>query len=142
MRETLALIWRLIFIDIFLDDASIIASCYDARFFLQNPYARTKVIKAFFVRANHGKCKTQESRLSSTSSFNSLFVCVSFKGICLVRLPSKSLFLGADVLCFLLVYNERPSGKNSKGRKLLRFATLFRCLLLIFLFTIWVGKFS
>ena len=63
-------------------------------------------------------------------------------GICLVRLPSKSLFLGAEVLCFLLVYNERPSGKNSKGRKLQRFPTLFRCLLLIFLFTIWVGKFS
>ena len=86
--------------------------------------------------------KTQESCLSSTSSFNSLFVCVFFMGICLVRLPSKSLFLGAEVLCFLLVYNERPSGKNSKGRKLQRFATLFRCLLLIFLFTIWVGKFS
>ena len=51
MRETLALICRSIFIDIFLDDVSIIASCYDARFFLQNPYARTKIIsqdKGFF----------------------------------------------------------------------------------------------
>ena len=44
VRETLALICRLIFIDIFLDDVSIIAPCYDARFFLQNPYARTKII--------------------------------------------------------------------------------------------------
>ena len=63
MRETLALIWRLIFIDIFLDDVSIIASCYNARFFLQNLYAGTKVIKAFFVRANHGKCKNSREPL-------------------------------------------------------------------------------
>ena len=28
----------------FLDDVSIIASCYDARFFLENPYARIKII--------------------------------------------------------------------------------------------------
>ena len=42
---------------------------------------------------------------------------------------------------FHLVYNERPSVKNSKykytkGRKLPRFATLVGCLLLIFLFTV------
>ena len=43
MRESLALICRLIFIDIFLDDVGIIASCYDATFFPQNPYGRTKI---------------------------------------------------------------------------------------------------
>ena len=46
------------------------------------------------------------------------------------------------MLCFLLDYNERPSAKNFKGRKLPRFAALFGCLLLIFLYTIWINKFS
>ena len=69
-------------------------------------------------------------------------MCIFLWAYVLLGYPRSPDFLEPDLLCFLLVYNERPSGKNSKGGKLPRFATLFRCLLLIFLFTIWVGKFS
>ena len=121
MRETWAPICRLIFINICLDDVSIIASCYDSTVFPTNSYARTEIISqclrlSSYVR-NTTSIKTHESCLSSTSSFNYPRVCVYLFVLfffflwayVLFSLPSKSLFLGAHVLCFHLVYNERPS---------------------------------
>ena len=147
MRETWAPMCRLIFINICLDDVSIIASCYDSTVFPTNSYARTEIISQCLMLSscvpNTTSIKTDESCLSSTSSFNYARACVFvFRwAYVLDSLPSKSLFLGANVLCFHLVYNERPSVKNSKykytkGWKLPRFATLVGCLLLIFLFTV------
>ena len=119
MRETLALIFRLIFINIFLDDVSIIASCYDSMVFPTKSYARTEIISQCLMLSscvpNTTSIKTYESCLSSTSSFNYARSCVfvfPWAYYVLDSLPSKSLFLGAHVLCFHLVYYERPSVKN------------------------------